>query len=261
MSATLLQQHNYAALEKFLKEMYTTFENANWFERENHDVKLQMLTYLVNSLFRLNKYQESLQYAEVLGREIRSFSNLLYDKYLFFYYNSLVINYSALDKSRALTILEEFERETRNKKNSYYDQFLYFNKAMLLHQSGRAEEAVKNIVKLYVNDNFKQADDSFKLKIAVAELIMQFDAGDPQSFMLRSASVKRQFRKWLTEGDFKRELDLLKLLDKMVLQDNYRTDAKLKKQAEQFVKAKVPAAVLDSEIIRYAPWVRARWRL
>ena len=157
MSASLLQQHNYAGLEKFLKEMYALFETARWFERENHDVKLQMLTYLVNSLFRLNKYQESLQYAELLGQEIRSFNNLLYDKYLFFYYNSLVINYSALDKGRALKILEEFERETRTKKNSYYDQFLYFNKAMLLHQTGKAEEAVKNIVRLYVNDNFKQA--------------------------------------------------------------------------------------------------------
>ncbi|MFN8298550.1 MAG: hypothetical protein U0T75_05540 [Chitinophagales bacterium] len=261
MSASLLQQHNYAGLEKFLKEMYALFETARWFERENHDVKLQMLTYLVNSLFRLNKYQESLQYAELLGQEIRSFNNLLYDKYLFFYYNSLVINYSALDKGRALKILEEFERETRTKKNSYYDQFLYFNKAMLLHQTGKAEEAVKNIVRLYVNDNFKQADESFKLKIAVTELIMQFDAGDPQSFMLRSAAVKRQFRKLLTEGDFKREMELLKLLDKMVVQEGYRSDKTLKKQVEQFVKAKVPDAVLESEIIRYAPWLSGRWRL
>ncbi|MFN8285827.1 MAG: hypothetical protein U0V74_03685 [Chitinophagales bacterium] len=260
VSQILLQQHNYTALEKFLKETFSSFEKQKWFDRDNHDTKLQMLTYLVNSLFRLNNYKESLSYAELLGQEIKSFNGLLFDKYLFFYYNSLVINYSALDKNRALSILEEFERETRNKKNSYYDQFLYFNKAMLLHQSGKAEDAVRNIVKLYVNDNFKKADEAFKLKIAVAELIMHFDAGDPESYLLRSASVKRQFKKLLSGGDFKRDKQLLALMDKMVMQQNFRTNANLKRQAESFVKTKVAAGTVDSEIIRYNHWLAAKWK-
>lgn len=261
VSQILLQQHNYNALEKFLKETLVRFGKENWFDRENHDTKLQLLTYLVNSLFRQANYKESLEYAGLLGEEIKSFDSQLYDKYLFFYYNSLVINYSALDKPKALGILEEFERETRNKKNSYYDQFLYFNKAMLLHQTGRAEDAVRNIVKLYVNDNFKKADDSFKLRIAVAELIMQFDAGDPQSYLLRSGSVKKQFRKLLSGGDFKREKQLMTLMDKMVLQQNFRTDNTLKKQAESFIRAKVPKEFADTEIIRYTPWLATKWKI
>lgn len=261
VSQILLQQHKYADLEVFVKDTFTAFEKEKWFDTENHETKLQMLTYLVNSLFRNNKYTESLKYAERLGEEIKAYNNLLYDKYLFFYYNSLVINYSALDKPKALTILEQFEKETRNKKNSYYDQFVHFNKAMLLHQLGKPNDAIRNIVKLYVNDNYKRADDAFKFKISVAELIMQFDAGDPSSYLLRSEGIKKQYGKLLTKGDFIREKHLIKLLDKMAVNSSFRRDAKLKAEAEKFVEAKVSESAIDSEIIKYSQWMANKWRL
>lgn len=261
VSQTLLQQHRYADLEKFLKETYATFTKENWFDKDNHDTKLQMLTYLVNTHFRTGKYNDSLQYAEALGEEISLYGKLLYDKYLFFYYNSLIINYSALDKPKALSILEQFERETRNKQNSYYDQFIHFNKAMLLHQLNKPDAAVRSIVKLYVNDNFKTADVSFKFKIAMAELMMQFDAGDMHSYQLRSDTVKKQYKKLLTEGDFKRDKDLLGIIDKMAIGNNYKRDVKLLKQVESFIKVRVPTAAIDGEMIKYAQWLVNKWKI
>lgn len=261
MSQTLLQQHKYADLENFLKETYDTFTKEKWFDKDNHDTKLQMLTYLVNAHFRTAKYTDSLQYAEQLGVEISAFNKSFYDKYLFFYYNSLIINYSALDKPKALNILEQFERETRNKQNSYYDQFLHFNKAMLLHQLNKPDAAVRSIVKLYVNDNFKKADASFKLKIAMAELIMQFDSGDMQGYSLRSDVVKKQYKTLLTEGDFKRDRELLQLIDRMATNLSYKRDVKLRKKIEGFITAKVPATAIDSEIIKYTLWLSNKWGL
>lgn len=261
VSQTLLQQHKYTDLEKFLKETYGTFNNEKWFDKDSHDTKLQMLTYLVNAHFRTGKYSDSLMYAESLGEEINAYNKILYDKYLFFYYNSLIINYSALDKPKALNILEQFEKETRNKQNSYYDQFIHFNKAMLLHQLNKSDAAVRSIVKLYVNDNFKKADASFKLKIAIAELIMQFDSGDMQGYLLRSDSVKKQYKKLLTEGDFKRDKELIGIIDRMAVTNGYKRDVKLKKKAESFVAAKVPAAAIDSEMIKYAQWLSGKWAL
>jgi hypothetical protein len=259
VSQILLQQHNYIALEIFLKDTFRQFESNKWFDKENHESKLQMLTYLVNSLFRNEKYKESLSYAELLGVEIMGFNQLFYDKYLFFYYNSMVINYSALDKKKALTILERFEVETKNKKNSYYDQFLYFNKAMLLHQLGKSADAVRNIVKLYVNDNYKKADESFKLKISVAELIMQFDAGDPGTYLLRSKSVIREFKKLLSKGDFYRELELIKIMNKMASTPGFKSDGKLRKMVDSLVESDLKETAVDAEIIRYSQWLAHKW--
>lgn len=261
VSQVLLQQHNYTALEIILKEWYQRFETEKWFTKENHETKLQMLTYLVNSLFRNGKFDESLKYAEKLGGEIKAFNSLLYDKYLFFYYNSLVINYTATDKKKALQTVEEFEAETKNKKNSYYDQFVHLNKAILLHQLGKPVDAIRNLVKLYVNDNYKRADDSMKLKISMTELMMQFDAGDPESYNIRSAAIKKQFKNLLTEGDFSRENDLIRIVDKMNSDPQHKNNETLKKQATSFVKAKLRADIADTEIIRYSPWLASKWKI
>lgn len=259
ISQILLQQHNYEALEGYLVETLQNFEKRKWFDKQNHDTRLQMLTYTVNSLFRNGKHHDSLAYAGKLGEEIKAYNNLLYDKYLFFYYNSLVINYSAIDRKKALQTLEQFEREIKNKRNSYYDQFLYLNKAILLYQLAKPEEAIRNIVKLYVNDNFMNTAPAIKLKIFMAELMMQFDAGDPESYTNRSSTFKTQFKMLLKTKDFDRERRFIKLLDKMVKTPGYKKDKKLKAEAESIIKTEVSAAVMDSEIIRYSLWLGEKW--
>ena len=132
---------------------------------------------------------------------------------------------------------------------------------MLLHQLNKPDAAVRSIVKLYVNDNFKKADVSFKFKIAMAELIMQFDAGDMQSYQLRSDAVKKQYKKFLTEGEFKRDKALLVLVDKMAITSNYKRDAVLRRSVEAFCNTKVPTAAIDGEMIKYAQWIATKWGL
>lgn len=259
VSQALLQQHNYVALEEYLVETLRHFEHQNWFDKQNHETRLQMLTYTINSLFRNGKFKESLQYAALLGKEIRAYNNLLYDKYLFFYYNSLVINYSSLDKRKALQTLEEFEREIKNKRNSYYDQFLYLNKAILLHQLSKPEEAIRNIVRLYVNDNFTNTAPAIKLKVFMAELIMQFDAGDPESYLNRSSTFKAQFKTLLKTKDFERERRFINLVDKMIKDPGYKKDKRLQTEAGHIINTEVAETVVDSEIIRYSTWLTAKW--
>lgn len=261
VSQLLLQQHNYTALEVYLKETLQHFNKQKWFDKQNHETRLQMLTYIVNSLFRNGKTQESLQFATQLGEEITAYNNLLYDKYLFFYYNSLVINYSAIDKKKALQKLEEFEREIKNKRNSYYDQFLYLNKAILLHQLHKPEDAIRNIVRLYVNDNFTSAAPAIKLKIFMAELIMQFDAGDPESYLNRSTTFKTQFKMLLKTKDFERERRLINLTDQMIKTPDYKKSKKLNAEAMFIINTEVSTSVSDSEIIRYSGWMEGKWGL
>ena len=261
VSQILLQQHNYEALEIYLRETLQLFDRQKWFDKQNHETRMQMLTYTVNALFRNGKTQESLQYAKQLGNEITAYNNLLYDKYLFFYYNSLVINYSAIDKKKALQTLEEFEREIKNKRNSYYDQFLYLNKAILLHQLQKPNEAIRNIVRLYVNDNFTNAAPAIKLKIFMAELIMQFDAGDPESYFIRSATFKTQFKVLLKAKDFERERRFINLMDQMVKTPDFKRNKKLVAEAKSIIDTEVSAAVMDSEIIRYSGWMASKWGL
>jgi hypothetical protein len=255
VSQTLIQNHNFKELEKFVLLMYGKFRAEKWFDKTNHETKIQMLIYIINATFKNRKFRESLDYAETLGEELSAYNNLFYDKYLFFYYNALVINYAQSDLGRGLKALDEAEREMKTKKNSYYDFFICWNKATLLFYQGKYNEAIRNLTRLYVNDHFKKADVSLKIKIAVAECIMQYESRDEETSLKRVEQVRKQFSSQLSSDDFKRERFVLKLFPELIASDPMEKDKKLWKEVKRFVLSPVKDSVEDGEVLRYRVWL------
>lgn len=255
VSQVLIQNHNFIELEKYMLNTYNRFVEEHWFDKANHETKLQMLVYIINALFKNRKYHESLDFAETLGEELSAFNNMLYDKYLFFYYNALIINYAQIDINRGLKALDELEKEMKGKKNAYYEFFIYLNKANLLFFQRKTNEAIRNLVKLKVNDYYKKADKSFKLKIAVAECIMHCESGDPETTIKRVEQVKKEFKEMLPVQDFKREVFVLHLIPKLCAVKNLQSNSKLMREIKKFVTTPVKPSVEDGEILRYRSWL------
>jgi len=255
VSQILIQNHNFTELEKFMLATYEKFLGQKWFDKSNHETKIQMLIYIINATFKNHKFRESLDYAEVLGEELSAYNGLLYKKYVFFYYNALVINYAKTDLARGIKALDEAEREMKDIKNSYYDFFILLNKATLLFYQRRTNEAIKNLVKLYLNDHYTKTDASFKIKIAVAECIMQYESGDAGSAVKRVEQVKKQFKEQLDSADFKRESFVMKLLPDLAGVKEPKAGSGLYTRISRFVKAKVDESVEDGEVLRYRAWL------
>jgi hypothetical protein len=255
VSQILIQNHNFIELEKFMLTTYQRFLSEKWFDKSNHETKIQMLIYIINATFKNHKFRESLDYAEALGEELSAYNDLLYKKYVFFYYNALVINYTQTDLTRGLKALDEAEREMKDIKNSYYDFFILLNKASLLFYQRKTNEAIKNLVKLYLNDHYKKTDASFKVKIAVAECMMQYESGDVESAVKKVEQVKKQFKSQLVSDDFKREVFVLDLLPDLISVKELKEGSKLYNQVKKFVVTKVSESVEDGEVLRYRAWL------
>lgn len=258
ISQVYLQQHNYEALESYVKENLQRFEKAGWFNKDNHELKLQMLTYYANALHKNLKYKESLQQGELLGSELKLYGNLFYDKFLFFYYNIQIANYAVIDSARALKALNDFEAEMRKKKNYYYDVFIYLNRAGLLYDLGKHKEALKSLVRLYVNDSYRQADVAFKFKVEVSELIISYEAGDLESLEQRIPQVLKDYISLQSGPLYKRDFEIVRLIEKMMVIPNYRRDADIQKKIQALLKMKVNSTAEDSEIIKYRGWLQAK---
>jgi hypothetical protein len=255
VSQILIQNHNFVELEKFMLATYQRFLSQKWFDKANHETKIQMLIYIINSTFKNHKFRESLDYAEALGEELSAWNGMLYKKFVFFYYNALVINYAKTDLARGLKALDEAEREMKDIKNSYYDFFILLNKATLLFYQRKTNDALKNLVKLYLNDHYTKTDASFKIKIAVAECIMQYESGDGEGVIKRVEQVKKQFKEQLDSDDFKREWFVMKLLPDLAGASKPEVNSKLYNQIAKFVKTDVAGSVEDGEVLRYRAWL------
>lgn len=254
VSRILLQKHNYGALEDYLLKTYKEFTSKKLFNLHNHDSKLQMLTYICNALYRNGKIENSLHHAEILSVSMKEFNAVLKDKYLFYYYNVLVNNYSKTNVAKAIEILNEAKEETIIKKHPLYIGFVYLNLAVSYFGLGDFKTSVKQISKLYLLDSYNNLDKSFRLKIAVFELMVRYELTDFDFILMRAKQIQNDFKTILNDLNFLREKQMLYFIKLIITNEGQLKKGKKHNDLQNFISQEL-ANTDDSAIINYSEWL------
>lgn len=260
LSKILLQKHDYVGLENYLTKTFQQLMKQKAFNKGNHEIKLQLLTYLVNSLFKNKKYDLSLSYAAQLHASMLEFEKMLYDKFLIFYYSAIIGNYSATKIDKAIELLEQLKAEGLGKKNPFYEFFIYLNLGICYFDKKQFDKAIKHIIKMSVMDSYKKADAALKLKIAIAELMIRLELNEYETLEYRIKQTKKDFKNLLSESSFKKEYEMLNLVSLMMHSPSISRDKKLQQQLNQFIKTHQKASD-DTDVIKYIPWLKSKVKI
>ena len=255
VSRVLLQQHDFNALEEYLIHSYEEFTNEKLFTKTNHEQKLALLSYLTNCLFKTRKYKKSLAYAEILRISMNEYDALLKDKYLFYYYNSLVINYSLSDKNKALEILKEAKKNDVIQQLPTFSVFIYLNTALIYYDQEKLLLSVKNLSRLMIQQDFTSIGKSFQLKIHIAELIVRYDLSQKNIINTKIKYIKKLFKDLLKDANFKRDKQLIEIINLLIYCKNISADKKLFKKIKQLSKSINDEAAADIDVINYNIWL------
>jgi hypothetical protein len=258
VSRILLQQQDFKSLEKYLLKTYEEFSKEKLFNKSNHDTKLQMLTYLINSLFKNKKINESLEYADLLKSAMDEHGGLLHDKYLFYYYNSLVINYSVKDIDKAIEILNEAKDNSSIKKLPVYSVFVYLNLAVLNFEKKNFKEALKSLVKPMIQDAFNHLDEAWHLKLAVFELMIRFELEDFDYLEVKAERIKKEHLALLKKTEYNRQKQMIAALGMMMRSEGIKKDKPLNKFVSQLLGGVMQGSTTDTDIINYGDWLKAK---
>ncbi|NNF01952.1 MAG: hypothetical protein HKN22_04645, partial [Bacteroidia bacterium] len=260
-SQILLQSRDYINLETYLINVYQEFKDDDLFKKQNHDTKLQMLTYIVNALFKNDKIPQMLSYAAQLHDAMKEFDGFLYDKYFFFYNNSLVIYYSEVDKAKAIEILHELQEDKRIKAKPFYQVFVFLNLAVINFDLKNYSQAIKNLNKLYLLDSYKNTDRVLQFKVAVAELIIRYEFNDFDLLEYKMGRLNKDYGDLLANEDFLSEKDLMSIIQDMLKIDKPIRNKEFKRKLTSFLKQESKLDKGDAEIIRYDTWLSDKFRL
>lgn len=250
ISRILLQHRDYVSLEAYLKLTYTDFVSRNLFNKSNHDTKLQLLTYLVNSLFKNKKIEESLKATEDLFKGMNEYDKLLFNKYLFYYYNSLVINYQVSDKKKAIEVLLEAKTKTEIQQLPFYTIFIHLNLAVLNFDAHNFKEARKNLSKLKISDHYKNMDKVFQFKVSIIELLTCFEQEDIDLFDYQLHQIRKDYKELLDKDAYRREHLFIRILT--LLENN--KEANLPQLITEFNN--LPTS--DNDMINYNDWLQQK---
>ncbi|MDQ3110751.1 MAG: hypothetical protein M3R17_12730 [Bacteroidota bacterium] len=255
LSRILLQKQDFVVLEKYLEQTFEEFSKEGLFSRNKHDTKLQLLTYLANAQFKNKKFEQSLATAARLKAAMGEFGGLLHDKYLFYYYNILVIGYSEKDKDKAIEILNEAKDNPVIKKLPFYLVFIFLNLTVLNFDNRNYKLAIRNLIKLTMEAGFPGLDHVLRMKIAVAELIIRFEMQDIDTLERRLEQVKKEFADLLRTKDGRRQGEMINILAAMCTSASIRRDKNLRKKILKITSA--PSAKTN-DLIGYADWLNGK---
>lgn len=257
VSRILLQQHDFNALEEYLTHTYKEFTKDQIFNKSNHEQKLTMLSYLSNCLFKTHKNKQSLEYAEILRESMDEFGGFLKDKFLFYYYNALVINYSLSDKDKALEILKEAKNNDVIQQLPTFSVFIYLNTTLIYYDQGKISLAAKNLSRLILQDEFVNIGKSFQLKIHLAELIIRYDLNQTDIVDSKIKHIKKTYRALLKDETFIRDKKILDIIESLIYCNNINQDKKLIAKIESLSILIDDDIADDIDIINYNIWLKS----
>ena len=248
-SRLLLQERDYKSLEKFLIESYNEFEKNNLFNRSNHNEKLTLLTYLTNCLCKNKRHKESLKYAELLLVSMKEYDSFLHDKYLFFYYNSLVLNYAKTDKDKALDYLNKASKNEVIKKLPSYSSFIYLNRTLIYFYQDNFKAAQKNMSRLILQEDFALLGKAFQLKILIADIIVRIKNGQ-HDIINKIEDIRSNYQQLLLNEDCVRDREMINILSKKINDEDIVDDKK------RILSCMSDYDSEDLDIISYNSWLR-----
>lgn len=252
-----LDRHDYLMIEVYVKESFERFQEAGLFNRNTHETKLRMLSYLANALYKNDKFDESLQYAEMLGREMKEYDAFLQDRYLFFYYNALVINYYRLEIEKAVALLNEMRGVAKIMDTPFHALFVDMNLGLAYNQMGDFKKAIKAIVQAQLQEAYKSAAEGLRLRISVAELMIRLKLEQFEVLEQRFRQVQNDFQSILSQQDFIRESELIGILKVLNENSHDRQNKKITASIRKFLKMPVTEQERDAELIDYDAYLLA----
>lgn len=253
VSKILLDQRDYHALESYLLDTLETFSSEGLFNKGNHEVKLQMLTYIINALFKNGKTSDSLHYAEMLNKAMDQHGGTLRNKYEFFYYNSLFLNYSGTDVGQAINVLEQMQHVESIAAVPSYFIFIYLNLALMEYARRNYKPAIRHLVKLRMHEALQVADEGFRLRIDIFELALRLDLRDHDTLAYRLVQVRHDYAALLASEAMTKDSEMLNIIARINTDQADRKDERLKKDIQDFIARYPPD---DTELFKYAEFLK-----
>jgi len=256
VSRILAGRQEYEALESYLLKTYEEFLSEGLFNKSNHELKLKMLVFIVNTLYSTRKHTLSLQYADQLYQAMEDHNKLLFQKFLPYYYNAQIINYFKLDQAKSIELLEEVIKK-RYFEEDPYNEFVYIvNLAICYFDTTKYKKALKTLVKAKIHDGYDQVEPAFRMRIAVTEITARLPVGDFEVIERQLEEVRRDYKNLLEEDSSGIGFKLLDLLEELNQYTGLPLPTELKNRIFTFLDEHSEQVLNSYSFIDYHAWIK-----
>lgn len=255
----LLQKKDFVTLENYLFASLKTFEEENFFTKETHQKKIVLLSWLINAFIKNKKLAATLQYTEHLHKALLEYNKLYYDKYIWTYYQSLLIGYSFSGKNETvIKVLTKLQAQKPLANVRYYEIFIFLNLAVSYYCLEDIVNAQKYISKINATDIFNQLPANWQINVLIVELILSIEMTDYNYVSYKINNTKRMFKKEFATPLYQRENEFISILHSIAQIPLPYEQPRIIKKINAFINSSPKFEPGSNEAINYQVWLMAK---
>ena len=160
-----------------------------------------------------------------------------------------VINYSKLDYSKALKVLNEAKNNKKIQELPTFSAFIYLNMGLIYYSQKKYKMAIKNISRLILQQDFLNLSKSFQLKILITEIQVRFHLNQSDLIEEKIKLLNRKYSKILKNNT--RDKKIIEIIKSLI----YCTNTNLDKNLQQKINELKKTYNKEKDIINYNEWV------
>jgi len=256
----LLQKKEFPALAEYMIKSYLDFKKDQIFGKNNHEERIIQLSWIINSLTKAKNFKVAPQYIDELHEQLLMYNRLYYDKYIWLYYQSRVIEYTFSNRmEEAVVLLEELEQKESVQQNPGLVFYVYINLAPLNYTVNELDKSLEYLSKILMSSTFNSMSTDWKLNIQLLELIIRTESQDVEYAIGKTNEVKRKYRDFLKQEQYQIEKRFVKIISTILKKPDAFRDKKFLKEVNQFINDTPdyePGST--NELIDYSIWLQAK---
>ncbi len=254
----LLQKREFAALGEYLEESFREFEQDGIFFKKNHEEKIIMLIWLVNTFVRLKAIDKIIFFTEELGSSLQTATQSLHDKYLWLYYQCrMVVLFVQRKPEAAIEMLENLIHTPEYRKIlSYFS--VYLNLSMLHYYCQNIDASLDYMGKILVSKDYKSISRLWLLNISIVELMLRYEAQDYSYALNRYKELRRKYRKELTQEGYREQRQFLEIMRDLLNKSDALNQSRIRQKIDVFVTEYTHFEIGANELLSYNLWLKSK---
>lgn len=216
ISTLLHQKDAFKQLVDYTKKTISEFETENLFNNDNHSDRLMMRLWLVNSLFKVQRFKEAEEELKVFEKEMQLYRRQNYFTYLFHFLNTRINVAKCLgDLETAGKLINDGLKTKELRADPSHEIFLMRSLADLQFLQGSPGAAAQTVLAIKKLAGYRLLDPNACLYLDIFEMVVNLEAGNFAFIDTNFKGIKKAHKALLKDPQNERVLFFFELLDRM----------------------------------------------
>lgn len=258
---SLLQRKEFKLLADYMIDSLDKFSSEKLFTKRNHNEKIVILTWIINSTIKTKEYKKSATYVELLHEAVQEHNGLYYKQYVWIYHLSQLATKGYMRQIKeAIALMEEALKKNQLNFSNPYAMFVYVNLSSVYYYDHNMDKALHYLSMIISDNSFTQLPSLWKINLRIIAIIYHIEQKNHLYARSIYANVRRAHRELLKDEAYQREFRFLDVLRDIIKIPQPFKNQKIIAKINDFLEAYPNFEPAANEVINYNIWLTSRMK-